>query len=296
MNGMIGFLGCCLCAGALCTGAAAQQPLAQGQPSYGIVSAPVVIASGQVIGTQTSVPSNAQTRTVEIATAAAQPAPYRPAPLGTYIETSADQRTVIAQSGYTTTTDINGRPDTSVAMLTDGLGGAGQVFPADAPAQLWPLQVGKSVTFSYAAYGPLTVTASVLRTETITVPAGTFYTYVIERRLHPNSEFRQDIATYWYAPSVGSVVKFAEKKPVGTSRRPYEMVSIVLPHPLEGSFAVTTPGDTADRRAQFCEQNGTSIALADGRSKAVPCMTYVAAHLPAYTAWLNSSQTTGMPR
>jgi hypothetical protein len=162
------------------------------------------------------------------------------------------------------------------------------------PTQFWPLQVGRSVTFNYGANSPLSVTTRVLRTETITVPAGTFFTYVVERRTHPMNDFREDVATYWYAPSVGYPVKFVENKLSGASRRPYEMVSVVLPHPI-GGIPITTPGDSPDRRAQFCSQNGTSIALPDGRAMAVPCVTYVEAHLPAYTAWLNG-QAAGVPR
>ena len=44
-----------------------------------------------------------------------QPAPFNPAPLGTYIQTTADQRVVITKSGYLMTTEINGRRDTSIA-------------------------------------------------------------------------------------------------------------------------------------------------------------------------------------
>ncbi len=294
MNRLIGLAGA-LCAGAICTGAAAQQPLVPTNPNERVVTAPVVVTSGQVIGPQTDVQNNVETRApvTTIATAAPQPAPYRPAPLGTYMETSADKRVVIAEAGYEITLDVNGRRDTAIAMLTDGLG-AGQVYPPGIPAQFWPLQVGKQVTFNYGANGPLSVTARTLRTETITVPAGTFFTYVIERRLHPNSEFREDIATYWYAPSVGYVVKFSERKLSGASRPPFEMVSVVLPHPVDGTIPVTTPGDSPEKRAEFCNQHGTTISLPDRRMIAVPCVTYVQAHLPVYTAWLNG-QAAGVP-
>jgi hypothetical protein len=296
MNGVIGVAGL-LCASALCTAAMAQQPLVQTQPNDRMVSAPVVVQSGTVIGPQTTADTSIPTAApvTSIATAAPQAAPFRPAPLGTYMETTADKRVVIAKNGYLMITDVNGRRDESIAMFTDGLGG-GQIYPPGIPAQFWPLEVGKSVTFNYGANGPLSVTTRVLRTETITVPAGTFFTYVVERRVHPSSDFREDVATYWYAPSVGYPVKFVENRLSGAARRPYDMVSIVLPHPLDGTIPVTTPGDSPDRRAQFCSQNGTAIQMPDGRSIAVPCVTYVEAHLPAYTAWLNSSQAAGMPR
>ena len=293
MNRLIGLAGA-LCAAAVWTGAAAQQPLVQTSPTDRLIQAPVVLDSGQVL---TAPPNEQYPTTAPVAAvtpATPQPAPFKPAPLGTYMKTTADQRVIITQNGYLITREINGKRDTSYAMLTDGLGENQQVFPPGTPAQFWPLEVGKKVTFNYGAGSPLSVTARVLRTETITVPAGTFYTYVIERRTHSVSDFREDVATYWYAPSVGDVVKFQEVRQSGASRKPYEMVQLVLPHPVANTIPVTTPGDTAERRAEFCNQHGTALAMPDGRSVAVPCVTYVEANLPSYTSWLNG-QAAGVP-
>lgn len=287
MNRVIGLAGV-LCAAALSTGAAAQQPLVQTDPDqHVIVTQPVILSSGKVVTPQVAATTpNEVVPPVQVSTATPQPAPFKPAPLGTYIQTTADKRVVIAQTGYETTEDVNGRRENSIALLTEGLGG-GQVYPPGAPATFWPLQVGNTVTFNYGANGPLAVTARVLRTETITVPAGTFYTYVIERRAHPSNDFTETVSTFWYAPSVGTVVKEANYSPVAGPRGSYEAVSIVLPHPLNG-IPVTTPGDTAERRAQFCAQRGTTIAMPNGEAMPVPCVTYVEANLPVYQQWLNT--------
>ena len=162
-------------------------------------------------------------------------------------------------------------------------------IPPNTPASFWPLEVGKSVTFNFGADAPIAVTARVLRTETITVPAGSFYTYVIERRDHTMSDFSESVATFWYAPSVGTVVKFEERRAKGRSRPAFELAGIVLPHPLDGAIPVTTPGDTPDKRAEFCKQHGTALNMPNGRSIAVPCITYVEANLPTYQSWLGNA-------
>ncbi len=280
-------LGGVLCAAALSTGAAAQQPIGPTSPDQHIlVTQPVVLSSGQVVTPQVAatVP-NEVAPPVEVATAAPMPAVYKPAPLGTYIQTTIDKRVVISQTGYLIIQDVNGRRQQSIAMLTDGLG-SDQVYPPGAPASFWPLQVGNTVNFNYGAGSPLHVTARVLRTETITVPAGTFYTYVVERRTHPSNDFSESVSTFWYAPSVGTVVKQVNNSMSTGSRGSFEAVSIVLPHPLNG-IPVTTPGDTAQKRAQFCAQRGTTIAMPNGQAMPVPCVTYVEANLPEYSRWLN---------
>jgi hypothetical protein len=221
-----------------------------------------------------------------VTTAAAEAAPFRPAPVGTLIETTVDNRLVRTVNGYDVTYDINNRRDMSHALLTDGFGALpSQIYPIAAVDSFWPLQVGKTVTFNVDAGGPRSVTARVLRTETITVPAGQFYTYVIERRDH-GMDGRENVATSWYAPSVGSVVKFQEQATTHRSRPAYEAKAIILPHVLNGAVPVTTPGDTPDRRAEFCRQNGTTMRLSNGQELAVDCLTYVQAELPAYRNWL----------
>ncbi len=243
---------------------------------------PPADANAAMPTTTTTAPGAAPAAAIN--TAAAEPAPFRPAPVGTLIETTVDNRLVRTVNGYDVTYDIGTRRDTSRALLTDGFGN-GQIYPAGVVESFWPLQVGKSITFNIDAGGPRTVNARVLRTETITVPAGTFYTYVIERRDH-GMDGKENIADMWYAPSVGTVVKFQEQAFSRRARPAYEAKAIVLPHVLTGAVPVTTPGDTPDRRAQFCRENGTMMKLPNGQQLAVDCLTYVQAELPAYRNWL----------
>ena len=81
--------------------------------------------------------------------------------------------------------------------------------------QLWPLAVGKNVSFTYAG-GPNSsrqVELKVTRHEPVTVKAGTFDTFVIEARIwSPGQSFIGafgETVTYWFAPAVGYPVKVA---------------------------------------------------------------------------------------
>ena len=299
MNRVFGLAGV-VCATALATAAMAQQsgvqPLVPTAPNQHIVpSDPVVIQSGKV-ETAPQVANTAPMGTTPpeyVATDSAQPAPYKPAPLGTYIQTTADKRVIITETGYEMIMDVDGRRQTSIAMLTDGFG-RDQVYPPGAPAAFWPLQVGKEVTFNYGAGAPLHVTVRVLRTETITVPAGTFFTYVVERSSHPSNDFATSVSTFWYAPSVGTVVKQVNNSMSTGSRGSFEATAIVLPHPLNG-IPVTIPGDTAAKRAEFCAQRGTTLSMANGQAIPVPCITYVQTHLAAYGSWLNGGEAASVP-
>lgn len=304
MNRVFGLAGV-VCATALATVAMAQQPAVQPlvptpPNQHVIANDPVVIKSGEVVSSpQATTPQVATTAPADtappnyVATGQPQAAPYNPSPLGTYIETTADKRVIITETGYDMIMDVNGRRQTSIAMLTDGLG-SDQVYPPGAPGQFWPLQVGKQVTFNYGAGSPLHVTARVLRTETITVPAGTFFTYVVERRSHSSIDFAESVATFWYAPSVGTVVKQVNNSPATGSRGSFEATAIVLPHPLNG-IPVTIPGDTAEKRAEFCSQRGTTLTMGNGQTIPVPCITYVQTHLSAYGAWVNGGEAASVP-
>ncbi|ANK80039.1 MAG: hypothetical protein TEF_12580 [Rhizobiales bacterium NRL2] len=76
----------------------------------------------------------------------------------------------------------------------------------------WPLFVGKSWRPSYAfhdvaggnSWSGIAPSLEVAAIETVTVPAGTFETLRIESGPGNNVGFE---ATYWYAPSIGLIVK-----------------------------------------------------------------------------------------
>lgn len=212
---------------------------------------------------------------------------FDPAPLGTFIETTADKRTVRYINGYDITYDIDGRWHPTRAFITDGLDQQ-KIYPARNVEALWPLEIGKTTTFNVE--GARAITARVVRTETIRVPAGNFFTYVIERRDRDLAQGPDNLATYWYAPSVGTVVKFQEQvNRAGRPRPAYEVVSIVLPQPRTGTIPVATPpGDSAEARAQYCSQHTTAVRLPDGREMFVNCFTYTQARILDYTAWLQT--------
>lgn len=265
-----------------------QQPaIAVQQPAPVIVGSPppatVIVPAETVVVSRVYVPQGA------INTTAAQPAPFAPAPIGTVIETTADKRVVKSVNGYNVSYEINGKPHSTHALLTDGLEGVR--FNERNVESLWPLSVGKTVDFT-ADGGPggaRHVQYRVVRTEVIQVPAGAFYTYVIERSDRVMNETSANVATFWYAPSVGNVVKFEERMGrAGQPRPAYELVSIRLPNAIPGTIlvqAVRRP-DTMENQAMFCRERGTTLRLADGRVLMLDCSAYVAAERLSYENWL----------
>jgi hypothetical protein len=277
----------------LCTSATAQiyvpaqTVVVPAQPGT-VVTAPPVVA---VPAPSTAyVPATLQTTAV-------QPAPFAPAPPGTIIETTADRRVVSRVDGYEVEYNIGGRREISQALVTEGIDGR---LTSDELLYFWPLEVGRSVTFNVEGGGARAVTLYVPRTETITVPAGTFYTYVIEREdrmiADPSS---RDIARMWYAPSVGSIVKYEELR--GRAGRPavnYDVVSMRLPYAPPGAALSQVPTvappvgvvrrpDTLENQAQFCRERGTIVRLSDGRLMTLDCATYVQTERAAYEYWLS---------
>jgi hypothetical protein len=77
---------------------------------------------------------------------------------------------------------------------------------------LWPLRIGNSVSFSStsAAAQRYAETYRVVRHEFVTVPAGTFDTFVITWEGTGQDQYTNgyhETATFWYAPELGYVVK-----------------------------------------------------------------------------------------
>jgi hypothetical protein len=72
---------------------------------------------------------------------------------------------------------------------------------------LWPLSVGKQQTVSVSSSGAyLTHTFTVLRTERVATPAGTFDTFVVEEE-ETGTGAQRAKRLYWYAPEPGLTVK-----------------------------------------------------------------------------------------
>lgn len=218
-----------------------------------------------------------------------QAAPFAPAPRGTFLQSTRDTRTVHFVNGYNVSYDLGGgRWQGSTAMLTDGL--SGRVEPFSAATSFWPLEVGKSTSFQVVDTGGSVrvVNARVLRTEIVSVPAGRFFTYVIEREDRAVTDAAPNVSRFWYAPAVGTIVKYDEPvRRAGRPVAPWELTAVVLPQPLDVP-PVAVPGDSPDNRAQFCRERGTTLQLPDGRPIQVSCLTYVQAELIPYRSWLES--------
>jgi hypothetical protein len=127
------------------------------------------------------------------------------------------------------------------------LGGLGHYLMTDRYAQsvesqvgeLWPISVGKTITFQgdlpsfYPGSPPSTYHYRVVveRTETVTVPAGTFSTFVIkwtQRGLGKNTFV--GVQTLWWSPALGIPVKReVDIQQSITDWVPYELRSVQPP-------------------------------------------------------------------
>ena len=143
-------------------------------------------------------------------------------------------------------TDEAGQKHQRYALFTD----------ADGPLArkeldpLWPLKQGNTVSFTVIEAYPLInrmtlpnheEVFAVTRQERITVPAGTFDTYVVEWREQATGTSRTSaLITQWYAPGIGCVVKSSvqmlttdESDPYGAMRyvgMTYDATEIALPN------------------------------------------------------------------
>jgi hypothetical protein len=90
--------------------------------------------------------------------------------------------------------------------------------------ELWPLRLGNQVALASAGEenAPMIETFPIVRHELVTVLAGSFDTFVIEREIASNDRAYSfhDVVSYWYAPEVGYAVKTAHNlKNGGKGRR-----------------------------------------------------------------------------
>lgn len=257
-----------------------------------VAPTPTVVPSNTVIvnSNQPIVVSRVYVPQGVIQTDINQPAPFNPAPPGTVVETTAGKRTVQSINGYDVVIDDNGKTEVSHALLTEGLGDG--TYSRTSVENFWPLQVGRSETYNLnTSQGGRAITLKVLRTEMVTVPAGTFFTYVIERRDRMPQDNTENVTTSWYAPSVGTVVKFQDEVGrVTKPRAPYEAVTIRMPQAVPGTTVVTAMRrpDTIDAQSQFCRERGTVLRLADGRTLVLDCPSYVQAERLSYESWLTT--------
>jgi hypothetical protein len=230
------------------------------------------------------------------------PAPYNPPPVGSVVQTSAGTFTVTGNSGY----DLVLQKDAQAGGGFTTLHGLFQEEPENTSSysrgevqNLWPLQVGKrGSTDMITQQGGRDLRWDVVRTETITVPAGTFPTYVVEKRERSSDDQYLATERWWYAPQLGFPAKYEQDLVRGIDRRtPWELVSIRYPGaPVAGAPVV--PGyqpvgvplrvDTVENRTQFCRERGTTVLLANGQRAVVDCDTYIRTEVANYQAWLST--------
>ncbi len=100
-------------------------------------------------------------------------------------------------------------------------------FDPASVAKLWPLEVGKSISYNvlWPGHGVSVVSIKVIGRENVTVPAGSFDTFVIE--WVENAWGRVETRHLWFAPSVGYQVRyqtqgrgFAQGEMLSISRKP----------------------------------------------------------------------------
>jgi hypothetical protein len=216
-------------------------------------------------------------------------APFSPAPPNTVIDTTAGRRIVRAVDGWDVLFDENGTTRRSHALLTDGLTEQNSVMIRAAAERMWPLSVGTGQVAQAETSTAHTVSYRVLRTETIAVPAGQFFTYVVERRDHSPMDGSDAFRTMWYAPSVGAMVRAEESRTQpGVVEPTYEVVSMNLPYPVsnQGLATVARRPDTIENRSEYCRQRGTTVRLADGRTAVLDCSNFIQADRAGYDDWL----------
>jgi len=151
-------------------------------------------------------------------------AAYAPPPAGTRYVFSGMTNTVTRNDGFRTYfEDARGRPGLRVATFIPDNPNSPLTVDERALAQLWPLKLGRSTTVD-AKRGALAWRwqLTVVDTQTVTVPAGRFQTYVVEAIETPVVAAAPDawanITVFWYAPSTGAVVRFKSGQLLGPRR------------------------------------------------------------------------------
>jgi hypothetical protein len=259
------------------------------QPPVVVPPGPAVAPSSNVVVISPGTAPQPVVTQTTIDTAAPLAAPFNPAPPNTIIDTTAGRRTVRAVDGWDVLFDENGTTRRSHALLTDGLAESNSTAIRAAAERMWPLSVGTGQIAEAETSTAHTVTYRVLRTETISVPAGQFFTYVIERRDHSPIDGSDAYRTMWYAPSVGAMVRAEESRTQpGIVEPAYQAVALSLPYPPANGAVASAPRrpDTLENRTEYCRQRGTTVRLVDGRTAVLDCDSFVRADRSGYDDWL----------
>lgn len=148
-------------------------------------------------------------------TAEPAPAPFKALPEGTFMvwenaDTGKRVQGIVGRThGLIVSWIWEGRNFSSFAHICMDCVAAGVSPDGGVLGQLFPLQVGKAVSFTRRWAGEAwRDRIEVQTTERVTVPAGTFDTFVLLRVSEQvGGEWRAEQRT-WYAPELGWVVKF----------------------------------------------------------------------------------------
>ena len=142
---------------------------------------------------------------------------------GTRISTSIGGLLQFRDGDGLTCPYVNGRGQTFARWGVFWTPSAGVVrLHGDELQRLWPLEVGKEVSFVWTEGSESwRFSHKVARRETVTIPAGTFDTFVIEiSETGLNGNSHRSVNRSWYAPKVGYAVKYEYELESGNNADP----------------------------------------------------------------------------
>lgn len=192
------------------------------------------------------------------AAAAEEEQEFRCPRAGTVIEfTNGGKITFSDQDGFWCVgTSARGQPFRFYAMLA----GVGSRYVENHVEQIWPLRIAKEISFTLKSSstnigGGITADTpfwytekfEVARRERITVPAGTFDTWVIEHHEDVARPTFSATTLLWYAPDVGYIIKYSFHIARGSGKdSAYEAMAISSPPPVAATpgAASSTPSAT----------------------------------------------------
>jgi hypothetical protein len=166
--------------------------------------------------------------------------PFAPPALETTFVTAGGYIKVVKVDGTTVHTVNPKAVPFRWSGLFFGRNGTAGVIPAEAEAAaIWPLEIGKSVTFtqpSDAGAEALENVIKVLRAEELTIAGRPVRTFVVERRVTERDPAGgvpyRAVYTYWYAPEFGFHVKYQARYGGSSTEKPVVWaVSKVVPPP-----------------------------------------------------------------
>lgn len=167
------------------------------------------------------------------------PAPWAPPAPGTTFRYEGFTYRVGRTEGWRTSfVDDRGAPGQQLSLFFSEDPRKPFKFPSDSIAVLWPLRTGGRTSFQvFKGELQWRYVLRVIGTERVTVPAGTFDTYLVTALELPlltsdPAGVRTRMTTFWYAPSINAVVRFLAitTTPAGEkTQRKVQLLSITAP-------------------------------------------------------------------